>query len=261
LIDNQSYIDAGLCISNSLPLGIGQMRESTGKMNQLLAKDQAIRDREALMVYIVNLSTPYEGWGSSRGWNPEESADFLKRLRDITEKHWPELWQPPCDNPKISIEESVWNIIRELREYLRRFWGFDPAKTSDEIAHDRDWHIHRAREWWYSREIQAEVLKVDETARPFKHKFLLDTPPQRHNHITKALYELQKRALKPSTAPRICPNECENRYFLSNKKGEVYCPDCRRSQAARDKANKRKSYHANKNTWPSTAAKRRENRG
>jgi hypothetical protein len=270
------------------------MHATTKKANQVLAKEQRENKRADLMVYIVNLCTPYEGFNlggaESTAWTPEEYLDFTDRLRQATKEYWPELWQAPSpkkqsirvedwENQSIRVEDRAWEVIHRMREYLRRFWRADNE-------YDRDWHIHRAREWWYSLQVLPELQKtvapglqyrfsdepepkliektvldsntIDETAIKIKQQYLLDIPPRWHDPITKALYELQLRARKPSTAPRICPNECENRYFLSNTKGEVYCPECRRSQAARNKSSKRNSYHANKDRWPSTAKRRKE---
>jgi|SRR5215469_544357 len=233
------------------------MRTELKKTNQVLAKDQAVQAREDLVLFIVNLNVPTEGWGRD-AWETDEYHEFTKQLRERTEKYWPELWGRPSDNPVISIEERAWEIVRTMREYLRRFWSAaDPIKTDEEIEHDRDWHIHRTREWWYSLEILPEVLKVDEGIQAPFRKSLLDKPPDRHSQIMKALYELQRRALKPSTAPKICRNPCENRYFLSNAKGEEYCPDCRRSQAARNRKSKLQSYHDHKDKWPSTLNRRK----
>jgi hypothetical protein len=235
------------------------MVKDTKKANQLLAKDRGQRERESLMLYIVNLKTIYEGWGAVFGWNLEDYKAHTEKLRHATERLWPELWQPAIPQQQLpkgtAVEDRAWEVVKEMRGYLRRFWSADNE-------YSRDWHIHRAREYHHSLTILPEVMKVpeiDETGRRIKQKFLLDIPPDRHNHIGKALFELQKRALKPKTAPRICPNDCENRYFLSSEKGQRYCPDCRRSQAARDRDSKRKSYHVNKQTWPSTANRRKRN--
>jgi hypothetical protein len=233
------------------------MTKPIKKANQVLAKDRGQHDRESLMLYVVNLNTPYEGtWNQSVGWTPEEYSDFTARLRSSTEAFWPELWEhiPGEDERGMSVEERAWNVIRTMREYLREFWRADNE-------HDRDWHIHRAREYHRSLEILPELVNSDETARPIKQKFLLDQPPSR-SPVAKALYELQKRALKPALSPRVCPNECENRFFLSTKKGQKFCSDCRRAEAqnrSRTKLSKLKSYHGNKGNWPSTANRRKRN--
>jgi hypothetical protein len=228
---------------------------SKKKVDQLLAKDQGGREREKLMLYVVNMGSPYEGWGygeapdpnADRGpiaWTQNEYREFTKRLRKETEKHWPELWQS-IENQNTDVEIRAWEIILRLRKYLRLFWGADNPRA-------RDWYIHRAREYHYRLRILPDLLKLDEPMRPIAAEGLLDQLPA-PNPVEKALYELQKRAVKPKYAPRICPNdECEQRYFLSTEKGQKYCPDCRRSEAknrVRDRASKLKSYHKNKDQW------------
>jgi hypothetical protein len=234
------------------------MQKEAKKPDQLLAKERGAKEREALMLYLANMGSPYRGWGGSEpiGWTDEEYRQFTKRLRDQTEKHWPELWQhlPGEEGRGTSVEERAWHFALRIQEYLRNFWRADNE-------YDRDWHIHRAREYHYSLEIVPELLKSEEALRPAKQKFMLDQPPGR-SPIAKALYELQKRAQKPALSPRICPNECENRFFLSTKKGQKFCPDCRRAEAqnrSRSKRSKLKSYHGNKENWPSTANRSKRN--
>jgi hypothetical protein len=239
------------------------MDNSPKKTNQLLAKDREVGERESLMLYIVNMGSPYEGWGygeefdpnGERGpiaWTPEEYKEFTARLREETEKHWPELWQP-IENQNTAGETRAWEILLKMRTYLRKFWRADNDR-------ERDWYIHRAREYHYGRRILPDLLKLDEAIRHTAAEGLLDEPPER-NPIEKALYELQKRAVKPKYAPRVCPNECEQRYFLSNEKGQKYCPDCRRSESLsrqRNRASKRNSYHQHKGKWPSTAKRKKD---
>jgi hypothetical protein len=224
------------------------MEHSPKKMNQFLASE-----RERLMLYLVNMASPYEGWGGEdgaqqMGWKQEEYRQFTERLRMETEKHWPELWQP-IEGQNTKVEERAWAVAIKLRTYLRSFWQADND-------YDRDWCIHRAREYHYRLHILPELLKVSESMRAVTAEDWLDRPPKR-NPVAKALYELQERARKPSTAPRVCPNECERRYFLSTEKGQKFCPDCRRSEAARIRASKLKSYHENKDKWPSMAKRRK----
>jgi hypothetical protein len=218
------------------------MRTSREKLNQILA-----REREEMLLYIVNLDSPYEGWGPGEGeariaWSADEHKDFTWRLREATEKHWPELWQS-IENENTPVEQRAWEIVLRMRTYLRNFWQADNERA-------RDWHIHRAREYYQRLQILPELLKYDGPLRDTIDlgERLLDQPP-RPNPIEKALYELQKRARKKSLAPRVCANECEGRYFLSTKKGMKYCPDCRRSQPQRDRASKLRSYHNNKDKW------------
>jgi hypothetical protein len=156
------------------------------------------------------------------------------------------LWQP-IENQNSAVEERAWEIALRLRKYLRLFW-----EDSNDRA--RDWYIHRAREYHYRLRILPNLLKFDEPMRPIAAEGLLDHPPQR-NPVETALYELQKRAMKPSLSPRVCPHdECEYPYFLSTEKGQKFCPDCRQSEArtrARERASKLKWWTENR------AAKRR----
>jgi hypothetical protein len=223
------------------------MQTELKKMNQVLTRDREAKKREDLMLFIVNLNTPLEGW-TGKGWSKEEMKEFTVRLRAETEDYWPELWRP-IENQSSTIEERAWGIIGKMRAYLRLFWSADNKRA-------RDWHIHRAREYHERLRILPTLLKIPESRRDVEAELMLDEPPTK-NPIETALYELQKRADKPKWAPRVCPNDCERKYFLSTQKGYKYCPDCRRSQAARDRESKRKSYRENKNKWPSTSNRRK----
>jgi hypothetical protein len=222
------------------------------KVNRFLVRELGVQEREQLMLYIVNMGSAEEGWGPGLGWTLEEYRLHTRRLRESTEKLWPELWQSK-ENQKTDVETRVWAIALKMRTYLRNFWRSDNQRA-------RAWFIHRAREYWQRLYIQPEVLKVDEPIQQLTAEAMLDSKPPAPNPIESALYELQKRAEKPKLAPRVCPNECEQRFFLSTEKGQKYCPECRRSEAARTRASKRKSFHKHKDKWPSTA-KRRKQRG
>jgi hypothetical protein len=230
------------------------MQRPSQKLNQLLAKERAAKRREELLLYLVNMESPYLGWqGAHSAWSREEHRDFTNRLREATQEHWPELWT--IEKQNTPIEERAWEIALRMQKYLRAFWAAD-----NDYA--RDWHIHRAREYHYRLHILPQLLDFDERMRPIRAEELLNEPPAKNDPFAKALYDLQVRAKKSSRAPRVCPNDCERRYFLSTKKGQRYCPDCRRSEAAkkRMRASKLTSYHRNKNNWPSTA-ERRKHRG
>ena len=196
------------------------------------------------MVYLVNRRS----W-RDEDWKREQWKEQTRHLRDATEKLWPELWRK-AEGQQTDLETRVWEIALCMREYLRKFWSAPSPR-------ERDWYIHRAREYWYKLYIQPELLKSDAGARPIRAEYLLDQPPP-FSPIEKALYELQVRAAKPKLAPRVCPtSECERRYFLSTEKGQKYCPDCRRLQPARSRESKKRSYHQNKGYWPSTAKRRK----
>lgn len=255
--------------------------------------DQFLAELEALMLYIVNLKSPHEGWalGSDTadissieewmrtrwteveaqekgeplptktpvgptGWTPEEYKRFTAELKQQTIKHWPELWQPqPGEaNRGIDIETRAWEIIRTLRRYLQHFW----RASEDKKARAQDWHIHRAREYHQRLRILPELLKVDARVLATVRDAKLDEPPTPSN-IEEALYHLQQRATKAGRRPRICDAEnCERPYFLpTSPKGQTYCPECQRSQPARNRVSKRSSYHSNKNRWPSTAKRKK----
>src|SRR5215467_11468992 len=108
------------------------MQTHPGKVNQFLAeahsesaKQKAVREREQLMLHIVNLDSPYEGWGEpdqsmaeyrqaresgvyqDYGWTEEEYNEFTHRLRAATEKYWPELWRS-MENEHTPAVERAW---------------------------------------------------------------------------------------------------------------------------------------------------------
>jgi len=254
------------------------MQNHPKKVNQVLAgatgksfKQEAVREREQLMLYIVNLVTPYEGWGEAdqtlaeyrqareggyrgRGWTQGQYNKFTNELRARTERYWPGLWRS-IKKEDTSVVERAWAIVGKMRTYLRAFWSADSERA-------RTWHIHRAREYYERLRILPELSQIPESQRNIEAELRLDNPPAL-NPIEKALFELQKRAQKPKLSPRVCPNDdCERRYFLSTQKGQKYCPDCRRAdrRLQRKRKSELKSYHKNKKNWPSTA-NRRKNRG
>src|SRR5215469_11402072 len=110
-----------------------------------------------------------------------------------------------------------------MRDYLRRSW-------EAETPRERDWHIYRAREYYERLRILLQVLEFGIQSGTGIADALLDQPPA-DNHISNALYKLQKRATKASLAPRICPNDdCKGvRYFLAKRTGQKYWPAAQRS--------------------------------
>ena len=214
-----------------------------------------LAELEELMVYVTNLGSIYEGWGVE-GWSTAEYKRFTAELKQRTLKYWPELWQPiPGEHKRqIDVETRAWEIILRMRKYLRLFW----RASEDKKARARDWFIHRAREYHHRLRILPELLNVDERARAIVRDAKLDEVPA-PSHIEEALYHLQRRALEDGSRPRICDTEdCERPYFLpTTSKGQTYCAECRRTQAARIRGSKRDSYHRNKEQWPSTAKRRK----
>lgn len=231
-------------------------------------RDQVLADKlEAMMVSIANL--PNDEFDVAPIYEPEQSmAEYraeresstsrsekvyrpTARLRAITERHWPELWKEVPDQ-NTDVETRARQVILKIRTYLRLFWE---AKT----PRARNWYIFRAREYYERLRILPDLFGYGESVRSSVAEAKLDQPPA-INNIERALYDLQKRADFPSKAPRVCPNDdCQGeRYFLSKKKGQKFCTqEC--SQRAKLGV-KRDSYHKNKNSWPSTA-NRRKNRG
>jgi hypothetical protein len=197
-------------------------------------------DLEALMVYIANLRFPIDDdWYGPRP-QADDYSKFIQGLREKTEKYWPALWKPVGKNDIPPVDVIAIEVIRQMRKYLRLFW----IASGAENEHARDWYIHRAREYHYRLQISPRVLNEDESKRNRVSEDLLDTPPIR-NPIEAALYHLQKRAGRPSTAPRKCPtDDCEQPYFLANKKGQKFCSlECRRPSTLASKrsyANKRR---------------------
>src|SRR5204863_5937949 len=74
---------------------------------------------------------------------PHSDVKQQARLRAQTQQYWPDLWERWGEEPKEITTERAFEILRKVRRYLQQFW-----KTQD--PHERDWYIHRAREW-YSR--------------------------------------------------------------------------------------------------------------
>jgi hypothetical protein len=157
------------------------------------------------------------------------------RLRAQTQKYWPDLWERAGETSQRS-EGRALAILKKVQHYLRRFW-----RSQD--TYERDWLIHRARQWyWRSRvhEIDPDVRRIREefnsatnadSARSAAERLnvtidlALDNPPQRAA-FEESLFHLQQIAFKT----RFCPNpECKNPFFIATKKGQKFCtPECAR---------------------------------
>jgi hypothetical protein len=201
-----------------------------------------------ILTYIANLDFP-SGLGLPR-FEGQEVDEFLKRVREKTERLWPEIWQEANAIPPLVP-------LRRMQKYLRRFW-----RARDE--RERDWHIHRAREFTQRHRVLRETAFLSErwrkvqTAQELKDiandihvktEDLLDDVPE-PTHMEHALFELQRRAGIPSKRPLYCPDCIQKRpYFLSEKKGTKYCsPEC--AQAA-ILVSKSKSWSSHKTEWRS----------
>lgn len=181
--------------------------------------------------------------------NSREMEVFLTRAKMKTERFWPELWNQEVDQipPELAL--------RQMRSYLRGFW-----RSSDE--RDRDWLIHRAREFCQTHRVLRETRELSLRWRAaqtidelnslafdiqVKTKEILDAVPP-HSEIEDALFELQKKARIPSKRPLYCPDCTQGKpYFLSARKGQKYCsPECAETAI---RASKRESWESNKQRW------------
>src|SRR5215469_6862612 len=243
-----------------------KMSTSRSNREEVLADPKRLED---MLVSIVNL--PDEEFPESETSGAEESQYVnLTKLREerkagrlperrrpynpsarppaITEKWWPELWK---DIPGQNVDADIRGreVLKKIRTYLRRFWE---AKTPRE----RDWHIYRAREYYERLRILPDVLAFGTQSAQVADALLDQLPPD--SHISKALYELQKRATKKSLAPRICPNDdCRGeRYFLGKKTGQKYCSDA--CSQAGSRGIKLEWYHDNKDKCPSQIKRRKK---
>jgi len=165
-----------------------------------------------------------------------EKPEFIRQLREVTQRYWPELW---------NNEVQACHVLRRIQRLLRSFW-----LAPDQ--HARDWYIHRARHvvqrFRVQHQLGGEFQRKLETVNDVldlntKIDDLLDNPPV-HIPFEDALYELQQ--LKKSKTPLFCPNEkCKKRYFLPERKGTKYCsPECYQADSGRPSKNK--SWHAHK---------------
>ncbi len=161
--------------------------------------------------------------------------DLPTRLKALTQKYWPDLWEP-VPGSQTDVQERALGILRKIRYYLQRFW-------ESQDPHARDWYIYRAREWfWLSQlhQLEPEVnlwrkdVATSESAEQVRTasswltiwaQNALDKAPAR-TAFEESLFHLQRIAGKT----RRCPNPtCLAPYFIATKKGQKFCsPECGR---------------------------------
>ena len=187
----------------------------------------------------------------------EGSPSFMESLRSALEHIWPEIWSDEPDQPPAFVP------VRAMQGYLRNCWD----------AHDnreRDWHIHRAREYYQRTRILRETRNLRDLSKKalgagnaeMLHHLtndidrmsgdLLDKVPAHGCFLEDALFHLQEMATKPSRRPLHCPTPlCTKPYFFSHKKGTRYCKTCRQRAQAHDrkKQSGRDTWHRNKATY------------
>jgi hypothetical protein len=207
---------------------------------------QALEVGTRVLTYIANLELPD---ARGKGFGGPELDSFLDRVKLKTERFWPELWQSEPDQVPPHV------ALRRMQKYLQRFWLARDGR-------ERDWHIHRAREYCQRHRIMRETRNLSMRWRKaqtiselndialdidIKTEDLLDEVPPRMS-MEDALFDLQRRARIPSRRPLYCPDCTQKKpYFLSEKKGTKYCsPECAQAGLL---ASKRKSWAANKDKW------------
>jgi len=195
---------------------------------------------------IANLRYPDElVQGEDQYITKELQAEFTQRARKLTKNFWPELWED---------ETRALSVLRHMRNLLRAFWD---ARNE----HARDWHIHRAREYYQRFIIQRQVRdQLDEAKnKPTKEEALdalswvlididrrLNEPPEA-NPFERALFSLQRRAYHKSLAPHLCEMKCIHPYFLKTKEFRKYCsPECYHESKKRSG---RESWQKHKDEW------------
>jgi hypothetical protein len=223
-------------------------------------KDHLLAGALETLRYIVNLKFPYESNHDFAAdverapWLPagkDSDPVFLNRVRHRTQKYWPELWTTESSPPPELT-------LHKMRTYLRRFW----LAQNDR---ERDWHVHRAREFYQDSRIRhatqgvseriSSAQSIDELRDRYldwnqKREDILDEPPPL-SHFEDALFEMQERARFPSTRPLKCANCIQKPpsgpFFLSDKKGTKFCsPEC---SIASQRRSKNKSWATNKEKW------------
>jgi hypothetical protein len=166
--------------------------------------------------------------------------EFVTRLRTNTEKLWPDLWGWPGDTKAQSNDRAL-ALLRKIQSYLRQAWN-----SRDPYA--RDWFLLRARLWHYRHLIQLKTEEQREAveavieaadrgqsdARTVRSELellhssidrALDEPPPRTGFLEALNYLHQVAPAKL----RFCPApECQQPYFIANRKGQEYCgaPEC-----------------------------------
>jgi hypothetical protein len=243
---------------------------SPAKEDRFLADKQRriqtedLRDKyERQLTFIANLEFPDE---RGEGFTDQEFSDpskaalvketwsrLTERLQAELRQTWPEIWVGAETEPPV---ES----IRQMRAYLRRCWDTENKR-------ERDWHIHRAREYYQRTRIlqrtqglrrsmneaiqagDARKLSLQDSQLEGMTQELLDQVPAR-TFLESALFHLQEMAGIKSRRPLRCPTAtCAKPYFFSHKKGTRYCLACRTAEArqkSRKKASNRNTWHKNK---------------
>lgn len=263
-------------------------RSYTDKL-QRIGTDERREGYERLLTDIANLKFPTEGVvtidlsgrseeeqrffrvaGAKRpGKSPPTGKEFDDKLRAITSQAWPEIWAIGAEPPPIIA-------VERMRGYLRRCW--DSHTPREQL-----WHVHRAIETCQTSRVlgDGEVKALHRLASKAireqdAHKLhslilllqirtheLLDRVPPRNEELECALEHLRDLASGKikRRRPLHCPIDgCEEPYFFSRQKGQKYCAKHQMASPngeARVRRSKRDSYHANKDTWPSQANRRK----
>jgi hypothetical protein len=203
------------------------MVASRNEGDQLLA-GLSVEAAERLLTSLANAEMPNPHL-------PHSEVKQQSRLRAQTQKYWPDLWDHWGEEPEEITTERAFEILRKVRRYLQQFW-----KTQD--PHERDWYIHRAREWYWRarahgnpnvqqfRQEEAAATTVEDVRNASSWLNItieeaLDVPPKR-TAFEESLFHLQTIADKT----RFCPNlKCQAPYFIATKKGQKFCsPECAR---------------------------------
>jgi hypothetical protein len=183
----------------------------------------SVKAAEALLTSLVNADMPDD----SPSFVPE--VTLQTKLRAQTQKYWPDLWERHGEETEEHTAKRATEILARVRRYLRSFW-----KTQD--PYERDWHIHRAREWYWRARVQhdpnvarswdrwasatsAQDARNEAGLLNIVTEMVLDQPPRR-TAFESSLFHLQSVASKT----RFCPNsQCHAPYFIAVKKGQKFC--------------------------------------
>ena len=263
---------------------------SADKVQRAVTEER--RERyEQLLTYIANLKFPMDAVVTfDLSGRSEEEQRFFERaavrarkpstapltgkmfddkLRAMTQHAWPEIWAVDAGPPPVVA-------VRRMRTYLRRCWDSHSER-------ERLWHIHRAIEYCQALRILGDgevralhlsaVKAISEQDAQQLHKInlglqirtedLLDQVPVRNKELEGALEHLRDMASGKikRRRPLHCPvDDCEEPYFFSWQKGVKKCRIHQMASPygkARIRRSKRDSYHANKDTWPSQANRRK----
>jgi hypothetical protein len=203
------------------------------------------------------------------GKAPVTGKRFDDKLRAMTVQAWPEIWAVDAEPPPVIA-------VERMRGYLRRCWDSHAPR-------EQMWHIHRAIEYCQTSRIlgdgavkalhRSAIEAISEQNTRQLHELnlslqirtqdLLDRVPPINKELEDALEHLRAMASGKikRRRPLHCPADgCEEPYFFSWQKGQKYCPTHQMASPdgkARYRRSKRNSYHANKDTWPSQAKRRK----